>query len=622
MCGIYGFTTAGKNESRALLDRMGEVLFHRGPDGCGAYIDDHMALGHRRLSIIDLNSGAQPMEDWLGRYVVSFNGEIYNFQELRAQLKSAGFRFRTRSDTEVILAAYAIYGEECVRHFQGMFAFALWDKKERTLMLGRDRVGKKPLYYYHKGDQFVFASEIKAILAMGAIARDWDAEALNEYLTFGYIHAPMTIFKNIRQVGEAHILVYKDNQCQERQYWTLPEPGSDGQTEEESVANLEILLQKAVDSRLISDVPLGAFLSGGIDSSAVVAMMARSSAHVNTFTIDFAEKTFSELEDARSVSRHCATNHKILQVSTDSVAVLPQIAWHFDEPFADSSAIPTYYVSKMAREHVTVILSGDGGDELFAGYRNYFNRDKYELFFALPYGLRKNIAGAVAGLLPIQAPMRNMLKYIASVPQDEGQGAPGFYPYIKEDILDPHMLHEFRASDPMRSRRDLVMQYKNHDKLTRMQLIDLQYYLPGDILVKVDRMSMANSLETRAPLLDYRLIEFATTLPVDYKMKDGVSKHILKQVLKKYVPEHILKKSKQGFAIPVGKWFKSSLNSYVKEMLLDDRSKARGIFKPAVVENVLDLHTKGRRDFGEWIYMLLMLELWFQTFMDPQTRRI
>ncbi|MBN1466383.1 7-cyano-7-deazaguanine synthase, partial [candidate division KSB1 bacterium] len=382
------------------------------------------------------------------------------------------------------------------------------------------------------------------------------------------------------------------------------------------------LLQQAVDSRLISDVPLGAFLSGGIDSSAIVAMMARSSKNVNTFTIDFAEKTFSELEDARSVSRHCATNHKILKVSTDSVAILPQIAWHFDEPFADSSAIPTYYVSKIAREHVTVILSGDGGDELFAGYRNYFNRDRYNLLFALPYSLRKNILGAVAALLPIHAPMRNMLKYIASTAQDNGQGAPGFYPYIKEDLLSRPLLREFRTMDPLLSRRDLVAQYMEHDKLTRMQLVDLHHYLPGDILVKVDRMSMANSLETRAPLLDYRMVEFATALPVSHKMKDGVSKYILKQVLRKYVPEHILTKAKQGFAIPISKWFQGSLNGYVKEMLLDERSRARGIFKPHVVENVLELHTKGRRDFGEWIYMLLMLELWFQTFMDSQTRRI
>jgi asparagine synthase (glutamine-hydrolysing) len=624
MCGIFGFTTTGlqPDHSRSILGKMSELLFHRGPDGEGVYVDETMALGHRRLSIIDLSTGDQPMQDWQHRFVVTFNGEIYNFQELRPRLAKEGFRFQTQSDTEVILAAYAIHGEKCVDLFQGMFAFAVWDKQQKSLFLARDRVGKKPLYYYHDKDKFVFASEMKAILAFPNIERNMDFEALNYYLTYGYIPAPMTIFQGIRKLGEAHYGILKDDSFSERAYWTLPEPLSSRMSESESIEKLESLLGQAVNSRLISDVPLGAFLSGGIDSSAIVAMMAKSGEKVNTFTIDFAEKTHSEIDDANLVAEHCKTDHKTLQVSTQAIDDLPKLAWHFDEPFADSSALPTYYVSKIAREHVTVILSGDGGDELFAGYNSYQNRNEHALLMSLPAGLRRHVIGSIANAMPMQAPMRNLLKYAAYSSKEDGPGALGLYPYIKEDIVTQATSVELNKSDPVQAKRELWANYEKLDKLTRMQLTDTKMYLPGDILVKVDRMSMANSLETRAPLLDYRMVEFAIGLPVNLKMKSGVSKYVLKQVLKNYVPPRIMQKSKQGFAVPIGSWFQTSLAGYTRDILLDSKSRNRGLLKSDVVEKVLQLHSSGRRDYSEWIYMLLMLELWFQSFVDDSTRRI
>jgi asparagine synthase (glutamine-hydrolysing) len=626
MCGIYGFAKNEYSDQRAksILDQMSGLLCHRGPDGEGEYVDNDMALGHRRLSIIDLAAGAQPMQDWQERFVLTFNGEIYNFSELRPHFEKKGFRFLTHSDSEVILAAYAFHGERCVEHLQGMFAFALWDRRQKSLLLARDRMGKKPLYYYHHAGKFAFASEIKALLALPEVARELDMEALNLYLTDGYVPAPWSIFKHIRKVGEANYLVYQNNAIIEKNYWMLPDDGPDGQhTEAELTEELETLLAEAVRCRLISDVPLGAFLSGGIDSSAIVAMMARGNGQpAKTFTINFAEKAFSELADARRVAEHWRTQHHELEVATDAIHLLPKLVWHFDEPFADSSAIPTYYVSKMAREHVTVILSGDGGDELFAGYVNYQKRDEHGRWLRLPQGIRRPAFGALAEMLPIQAPMRNFMKYVAAASPDDSPAALGLYPYIKNDILAAPLRQELHKYDAAAPRRQFLSTLKATDKLTRLQFVDTKFYLPGDILVKVDRMSMANSLETRAPLLDYRLVEFAARLPVQLKMQRGVSKYLLKKVLQRHMPADMLTKRKQGFAVPINHWFRTTLNGFAESVLLDDRCRTRGIFNPKVVAQVLKFHQQGQRDYSAWIWMLLNLELWFQTFVDASTRRI
>ncbi|MCL4705764.1 asparagine synthase (glutamine-hydrolyzing) [bacterium] len=626
MCGIYGFTQNGlkQPEAETLLQRMGQMLRHRGPDGEGAHLDDDIALGHRRLKIIDLESGDQPMHDWLGRYVISFNGEIYNFKELRQQFEQRGFRFRTRSDTEAILAAYHFMGKRCVESLQGMFAFALWDKAEKKLLLARDRLGKKPLYYFHQGERLVFASEMKAILSAPNVPREIDFEALNHYLTFGYIPAPLTIFKHIRKLQAAQSLTFFDGTVSFEDYWALPEPENGVlKSEEELVEELEALLASAVDLRLISEVPLGAFLSGGTDSSAIVAMMAKLNQQpVRTFTIDFSEEGFSEVDDARRVASHCGVEYNVLKVSTDAINTLPKLVWHFDEPFGDASAIPTYYVSQLAREHVTVILSGDGGDELFAGYRSYMQKDQYSTIKRLPRSLRRRLLAPIAHALPIQARARNFLKYAAYATSDDGPQALGIYPYIKEDIVTRSIRRELSAFDATSLRRTILAALKSTDKLTRLQYVDAKLYLPEDILMKVDRMSMAHSLETRAPLLDYRLVEFATRLPVHFKMRDSMTKYLLKKLLLKYLPPETLVKKKQGFAVPINRWFQQQLNGYTAEVLLDQRCRQRGYFNLAVVQKVLQHHATGRRDYSEWIWLLLNLELWFQTFVDPATRKI
>lgn len=612
-------------QAKSLLIQMCSLLHYRGPDDEGVFIDDHVALGHRRLSIIDLSpAGHQPMATEDESLWITFNGEIYNFLELRKELESRGCRFRTRTDTEVILKAYEVFGEDSVKYLNGMFAFALWDATRKKLLLARDRLGKKPLYYYHEGEKFVFASEMKAILAMPAVPREIDMAAMNFYLTNGFIPAPWSIFKRIRKIGEASYLIYQNGRVTEKPYWELPQPEpNQKRTEDNYTEELEALLTDAVRCRMISDVPLGAFLSGGLDSSAIVAMMAKcSNQPVKTFTIDFAEKTFSEIDAARRVADHCCTQHQVLQVATEAINLLPKLVWHFDEPFADSSAIPTYYVSKMAREHVTVILSGDGGDELFAGYVNYLKKDEHANWLRLPASLRRMTFGRVADALPIQAPMRNALKYVATASPDDGPMALGLYPYIKDDVITPQVRKELQQHDATAPRREILAQFKTSDKLTRLQLADTKFYLPGDILVKVDRMSMANSLETRAPLLDYRLVEFAVKLPVSLKMQNGVSKYLLRKVLRQYVPESTLAKKKQGFAVPINKWFQSTLNGFTHEVLLDDRCRKRGILNSTVVQQVLKFHAEGRRDYSAWIWMLLNLELWFQTFVDPSTRRI
>lgn len=603
---------------------MSALLHHRGPDDRGDYVDESIALGHNRLSIIDLSTGKQPMQDAQERFVITFNGEIYNFPELRSQFTSKGFQFLTRSDTEVILAAYHFYGEHFLQPLQGMFAFALWDRQNKKLFLARDRLGKKPLYYYHHGESFIFASEIKALLSMPEVPREIDMAALNFYLTYSYIPAPWSIFKHIRKVREASGLIYQNGQITEQSYWELPPLEQDQQrTEQDYAEELEALLAEAVRCRMISDVPLGAFLSGGVDSSAIVAMMAKCNGQpVKTFTIAFAEKTFSELEDARRVANHCQTQHHFLDVTTDAVNLLPKLVWHFDEPFADSSAIPTYYVSKMAREHVTVILTGDGGDELFAGYTNYLKRDKHKTLLRLSPKLRRLTFGKIAQSLPIQAPMRNAMKYVATASVDDDPATFGIFPYIKEDILTAPLRHELRKYDSHLPRQQIWETLTAADKLTRLQFLDTRLYLPGDILVKVDRMSMAHALETRAPLLDYRVVEFAARLPVQLKLQNGVPKYLLKKVLRKYLPTANLAKRKHGFSIPLAQWLQTTLKDFMHEVLLDARCRQRGFFKAELVEQILKTHSAGRRDYSTWIWALLNFELWCQTFLDTATRKI
>lgn len=621
MCGICGFARNGlsREQSHNLITKMNRMLRHRGPDDEGVFVDDHIALGHCRLSIIDLNpAGRQPMQAQNLPVWITYNGEIYNFPELKHTLQARGHIFRTQTDTEVILQAYLAYGNDFIPHLNGMFAFAIWDARNQQLLLARDRMGKKPLFYYHKGNRFVFASEMKAILAAPGIDRELDFEAFHLYLHYNYIPAPWTIFKHIRKVREAHRLTVQEGKIVEQAYWHVPLPGEvEFKNEVEAADELEALLIEAVRCRLISDVPLGAFLSGGVDSSTIVALMAKiTGERVKSFTIDFSEAAFSEREDAENVARHCRTAHKTLVVKADAIDVLPELVWHFDEPFGDSSAIPTYYVSKMAREHVTVILTGDGGDELFAGYNSYLNRDAYQPFLKIPRRLRKLALKPLAGALPIHAPMRNFLQYIAEAEPGDGAETLGTYPYIKDVLVSQELQHHLNGFNPKSLEENILSGLPPVDKLSRLQYLDMKLYLPGDILTKVDRMSMANSLETRAPLLDYRLVEFANRLPVNLKLNGNTTKYLLKKVLQRYVPDRFIERPKHGFAVPLREWFRTTLVSFSREVLLDPRTISRGLFNTRVVRQVLEGHASGKRDYSTWLWLLLNLELWFRVFVD------
>ena len=617
MCGIVGcvFTGGGGGAEapRELLSAMCRVQRHRGPDEEGMHFGEGVALGHRRLSIIDLSSGQQPMASADGRDWLVFNGEIYNFQALRGELQARGHAFRTRSDTEVILAGYREWGDGVVERLSGMFAFALWDGARRRLLAARDRMGKKPFYYHEGKGRFLFASEMKSILAEPSVPREIDPEAVDKYFSFGYIPAPTTIFRSVRKLRPGHLLTLEQGRPAEvRQYWDVRyAPSRDCRTESDYVDKLEALLKAAVERRLVSEVPLGAFLSGGLDSSVVVGTMAKiMDRPVKTFTIDFAEQGFSESADARLVADAFKTDHKVFTVKSDAIALLPDLVWHFDEPFADSSAVPTYHVSRMARQEVTVVLSGDGGDELFAGYNDYAKRDMLAPFWRIPAPLRRGLIGPFGRMAPIHFPGKNWLVAIGKLEEYKAGRIFDIFPLIKDNLFSPELRRSLRGVPAAGFAIDYWKNLPEGPSLSRAQYADTKIYLPEDILVKVDRMSMACSLETRAPLLDYEIAEFAAGIPPELQRKDGRGKY------------EIIHKKKQGFAIPRDQWFRGALQDYAEAMLRSEAFRARGYFDQRVVERVLAGQRSGKRDYGFWIWALINFELWHRVFIDPGTRRI
>ncbi len=503
MCGIVGYILAqGDAQSKqATLKAMCDLQSHRGPDGSGLWFKGQAGLGHRRLSIIDLAGGAQPMATPDESLAVVFNGEIYNFPELRQELGQKGYAFRTHSDTEVLLHGYHAWGADLLGKLNGMFAFAIWDERNKRLFAARDRLGKKPFYYHSTAGAFLFASEMKSILAEPEVRRETDPAAIDDYFSFGYIPAPRTIFSDIRKLRPGHYLTWEAGSLKVAQYWDVSyAPNRDCKTEDDYADKLEELLTAAVKRRLISDVPLGAFLSGGIDSSTIVGLMAKVAGEpVRTFTVGFEDQAFSETDDARKLAGAFGTLHREQIVKPDALSVLPDLVWHFDEPFADSSAVPTYYVSQAARREVTVILSGDGGDELFAGYNAYIAKDRYTRYKAIPRVLRRGL-GAAGDLLPWNAPGRNMLLRLAKLEAYERGEAAELYPPIKSSLYSSAFARKLGGRDPAEALR--YWSSPPAGDLSRYQYLDTKVYLPEDILTKVDRMSMANSLETRAPLLD------------------------------------------------------------------------------------------------------------------------
>ncbi len=625
MCGIAGILSLepGRQPSPEQLQRMVRVLTHRGPDEEGFYQSGPVGLAHRRLSIIDLASGQQPMQSPGEQVCVVFNGEIYNYPELKLELEQKGYVFRTRSDTEVLLALYLHYGLEAFPKINGMLACAFWDQRTHRLVLARDRFGKKPLFYYQDSHRFLFASEIKALLAYGDIERKVNPAALHEYLTHSYIVGEHTILEGIHRLPPAHMLVVYNGQATCRPYWEFRfQPLSPPPDEAEVIERLEELLRQAVQRRLMSDVPLGAFLSGGLDSSTVVALMAElSDRPVRTFTIGFEESDYSELEDARIVARHVGTDHHEMIVKPSALDVLPELVWHLDEPFGDSSAVPTYYVCRAARQHVTVALSGDGGDEVFAGYTRYRQIADYRRMGQIPAWIRQRVIRPLADVLPFTWPGWN---YLYAVGKVNGSGLPyglSIYPYIQEQLYTPDFKRALGQYDPFALTEQILQHSMHLDPVSRYQYLDTLQYLPADILTKVDRMSMANSLEVRSPLLDYSVVEYMATLPVALKLRGDISKYILRKLCGRLLPPSVLTKRKQGFAVPKGRWFQQELRASAEEILLDSRTLARGYFRKETLSRLLQHHATGRRDYSTWIWCLIVLEMWFRIFLDDWQNR-
>ncbi len=620
MCGIAGviMSDPAAEHSSEGLRRMSRVLHHRGPDASGFWEEGGVGLAHRRLSIIDLASGRQPMSGADGRVHLVFNGEIYNYLELRDELEQLGHRFRTHSDTEVLLALYLQYGLEAFPKLNGMFACAFWDQRANRLVLARDRFGKKPLFYHDNGRRLLFGSEIKALLAYGDLQPQINDAALHEYLTHSYGVGDETILSGVKRLPPAHLLILEGGRSIVRSYWKFRfGAGRTVPREEEALEQVESLLRAAVKRRLMAEVPLGAFLSGGLDSSVVVALMAGlSNRAVRTFTIGFEESEYSELDDARLVARHLGTDHQEIIVRPAGLDVLPKIVWHLDEPFGDSSAVPTYYVCEAARRHVTVALSGDGGDETFAGYARYLQLDRHLRMGQVPQWVRTGIVAPLVARLPFTMPGWNYLHAVGRHVDGELPLTLGIYPYIQSQLYSPEFAARVQAIDPFAKTKAMQREVSALDPVSRYQYADTLEYLPADILMKVDRMSMANSLEVRSPLLDYTLVEYLATLPVEYKIRNGLGKHLLRRLVTKWLPASVLQKRKQGFAIPKVRWFREDHRQMTADILLDARALHRGYFRPDAVRRLLSHHAAGGRDYSNWIWCLLVLELWFRQFVD------
>ena len=622
MCGIAGYTRNWVTaDPEILLQTMGEAMLHRGPDASGTYVDTAVALVHRRLSILDLSAqGNQPMVSHCGRYVVVFNGEIYNFRELRRELETGGTVFRTKTDTEVLLELFAAEGADCLQKLNGMFAFAIWDKNERKLFLARDRIGKKPLYYHAPGPgRLAFASEIKPLLAIPRVSRDVDTTSLCDFLKYHYVPTPKTIFQNIHKLPAGHYLTLAEGGLPEvREYWDVHFTGAFAGSLDDAVDELLALLRDATRLRMIADVPLGAFLSGGVDSSAVVALMsAANQGPVRTCSIGFADKDHDESSYAQEVARLFATEHHEYRVQEDVEATVRLLPRFFDEPFGDSSAVPTFHVSRLARQAVTVALAGDGGDEIFAGYdkyaiemkenlaRRFVPRPVLRCIEALCSGKRWPLArkaGSFSGSALLE-PARAF--YRSNTWTDDATLA---------SLLSDKVKREITGYDPAEQTIRYWQKVAGADHVTGMQYTDLKTYLPDDILVKVDRMSMAHSLEVRAPFLDYRIIEFAASLPSQYKIRGSRQKIILKNAFARLLPKAILNRPKHGFTVPLDNWFRNELKPIAAEHLLQSEALA-DFFSLDQIRRLWTDHQAGTDNHGITLWGLLMFALWQKEYM-------
>lgn len=615
MCGIAGILEfePGVTPPAEIVRRMCEVIRHRGPDDQGVYCRSPIGLGARRLSIIDLATGHQPLSNESQSVWVVLNGEIYNFRELREKLEPRGHRFSTATDTEVIAHLYEDYGEDFVHQLRGMFAIALWDNRERRLLLVRDRMGIKPLYYSQQPKRLLFGSELKCLLQVPGTYPSVDLEAVNRYLSLGYIPAPDTIFQGVRKLAPGHLLVVEGPVAREKQYWELPWPeDARAPTEEECCEQLRAELRESVRLHLVSDVPLGALLSGGIDSSTVVAVMSRlMDRPVKTFSIGFSEEDFNELAYARQVARCLGTDHHELVVRPKAAELVERLLGYFDEPFGDASAVPTFLVSQLARQSVTVALSGDGGDELFAGYERYPEASRQGWFDLLPRALRRNVLLPLSQKLPYRAYGKNYLRRMALTDGLDRYLDAILLPLpVKERLVAP----EFRAAvgslDCSEASRQFVSDGLGRPLLDRILYLDTKMELPGDILTKVDRMSMANSLEVRVPLLDHVLVEFVARLPLRLKLRGDVTKYLFRKAFGNLLPSSILERPKMGFALPLRQWFAHELYGFLSDVLFDSRTLSRGYLQREFLDVLVREHANRRRDNSHLLWRLLALELW------------
>ncbi|MFV8835517.1 XrtA/PEP-CTERM system amidotransferase [Aquisalimonas sp. APHAB1-3] len=631
MCGLVGIMDMrGRAEvSRAVLHGMNETQHHRGPDEGGLHLGRGIGLGHRRLSIIDLSSGQQPLYNEDHTVVVVYNGEIYNFQELAAELAALGHAFRTHCDTEVIVHAWEEWGADCVERFRGMFAFAVWDERRGTLFLARDRLGVKPLYYAELPDgTLAFASELKALTVHPRFMRELDPYAVEEYFAYGYVPEPRTIYRQARKLPPGHTLTVQRGQPMPapREYWDVR---FQAEAINEDDARVELIerLREAVNIRLIADVPLGAFLSGGVDSSAVVAMMAElSDEPVNTCSISFGDPAFDEAAYAQKVAGRYGTRHRVEQVSPDNFSLVDRLAGLYDEPYADSSAMPTYEVCRLARRDVTVALSGDGGDENLAGYRRYrFHRQEERLRSSLPLRLRQSVFGVLGQVYPKADWAPRVLRAKATFQAFARDTVEGYFHNIsvlndghRQALYSDGFRRELQGYHAVEVLRRHDRKAPTDDPLSRVQYLDLKTYLPDDILTKVDRASMAHALEVRVPILDHKLVEWMATLPSSLKLRGGEGKHVFKRGLEPYLPRDVLYRNKMGFAVPLAAWFRGPLRERVRQAVTGPAMLDSGYFDAAYLRRAVDQHQSGRRDNSAMLWSLLM----FDAFLRNQTATV
>lgn len=621
MCGICGVYNAQSAEpvSTQLLEQMTRLIAHRGPDDSGFHVDEPVGLGFARLSIIDLSGGHQPMCNETGDVWIIFNGEIWNYKRLRTELQEKGHQFRTNSDTETIVHAYEEYGVECVKQIHGMFAFAIWDASRQRLFLARDRAGKKPLYYTQVNGDFLFASEIKSLLCHPRVKREADTQALADFLSVRYVPAPATLFANIFKVLPGHWLLCENGVMRQESYWDYTFGETEHRPEQEYLQGIRQHIHRAVEERMMADVPVGAMLSGGVDSSIVTGIMSKLTAQkVQTFAVGFDHPDYSELPYAKLVSEHFGTEHHELVVkSSDMTEYWPLLTWHRDEPVSEPSDLGVYLISKLARQYVKVVLSGEGGDELFAGYPKYVVDWMANYYHILPASVRNQLVLPLADRLPYS--MRKLKKAVHNLSQPAPQRWMSWFGIFNGTLKEQLLSEQTKASidlDSSRAFSSWLEKNPQRDNLSSMLYLDTKIWLPDNLLMKGDKMTMAASLESRIPLLDSQLVEYAASIPSSAKIKGFKTKYLLKKAFEDFLPSTILTRKKMGFNVPTGVWFREGQRGLITRLLLSEQMRSRGYFNDAFIARMVRDHLEGRTNYEAQLFTLASLELWFRVFID------